>query len=125
MFRDDIYKAKTNHLLGDISIAVPIAWQSIGFLIFGGIATITAFQSFASYSRVETVTGAITPDTGVSSIVPSRAGVITALTVKDGQNVAAGAELASIRTEEDGTMALSPAALLEAAITRQDASLAA
>ncbi len=104
---------------------MPVAWQSIGFLIFGGVAAGFLFLSLASYSRVETVTGIIIPDTGVSNIVPTRAGVIAALPVRDGQNVQAGAELATIRAEEDGAAARSPAALVEAAIARQDASLVA
>lgn len=125
MFRSEAVSSHRNRLSGDVAIAVPVAWQSIGFLIFGGVATGVLFLSLASYSRVETVTGTITPDTGVSSIVPTRPGVIAALSVRDGQNVLAGVELATIRAEEDGAAALSPAALVEAAIVRQDASLAA
>ena len=125
MFRVEVISGHPNRLSGDIAIAVPVAWQSVGFLIFGGVAAGVLFLSLASYSRVETVTGTITPDTGVSSIVPTRAGVISSLAVQDGQNVAAGAELATIRAEEDGASTLSPAALVEAAITQQDASLAA
>lgn len=104
---------------------MPVAWQSIGFLIFGGIAVGVLFLSLASYSRVETVTGVITPDAGVASVVPSRSGTIAELYVHDGQDVPAGAVLATIRAEEDGVAALSPAALVEAAIARQDASLVA
>lgn len=110
---------------GDVAIVVPVTWQSIGFLIFGGVAAGVLFLSLASYSRVETVDGTIAPDAGVSSILPTRAGVIATLAVQDGQSVAAGAELATIRAEEDGAATLSPAALVEAAITQQDASLAA
>ncbi len=125
LFRDEAISKHRNRLSGDVSIAIPVGWQSIGLLIFGSVAAAMLFLALASYSRVETVSGTITPDTGVSSIVPTRAGVIMALTVKDGQNVDAGAELAAIRAEEDGAMAQSPAALIEAAIARQDASLAA
>ena len=125
MFRREATIPQQNRLTGDVAIAVPVAWQSIGFLIFGGVAAGVMFLSLASYSRVETVTGTITPDAGVASIVPSRTGVIAALSVRDGQNVSAGAELATIRAEEDGATTLSPAALVEAAIARQDASLAA
>ena len=125
MFRREATIPQQNRLTGDVAIAVPVAWQSIGFLIFGGVAAGVMFLSLASYSRVETVTGTITPDAGVASIVPSRTGVIAALSVRDGQNVSAGAELATIRAEEDGATTLSSAALVEAAIARQDASLAA
>lgn len=105
-------------------IAVPVTWQSIGFLMFGGVASAAIFLSIASFQRVETVIGTINPDTGVSTIIPTRAGVVAVLSVKDGQYIPAGAALATIRAEEDGAAAQSPAALVEVAIARQDASLA-
>ena len=125
LFRINVLSRQQNSLVGEVSIALPITWQSIGFLIFGGVALSVLFLSLASYSRVETVTGIITPDTGVSNIVPTRAGIISSLAVRDGQNVLAGAALATIRAEEDGAAAQSPAALVQSAIDRQDASLAA
>lgn len=125
MFRNELLVQNRNRLSGDVAIAVPVAWHTIGHLIFGGVAAGVLFLLLANYSRVEVATGTIIPDAGVSSIVPTRAGVITALPVRDGQSVAAGAELATIRTEEDGAETQSPAALVEAAIDRQDANLAA
>jgi membrane fusion protein len=125
LFRSEAILYRGNRLSGDVAIAVPVPWQSVGFLIFGGVALGVLFLSLASYSRVEAVTGTITPNTGVSNIIATRAGVIAALPVRDGQNVPAGAELATIRAEEDGAAARSPAALVEAAIARQDASLVA
>ena len=125
MFRSEAIANRSDRLSGDVAIAVPVAWQAIGYLIFGGVAVGVLFLSLASYSRVETVTGIISPNTGVSNIIATRAGVIAALPVRDGQNVAAGAGLATIRAEEDGAAARSPAALVEAAIARQDASLVA
>lgn len=125
MFRKEILTGSRIRLAGDVSIAVPVAWQSIGYLIFGGMAVALVFLSLASYSRTETVSGAITPDAGVSSIVPTRAGIIASLAVQDGQNIPAGTELARIRVEEDGAAMQSPTALVEVAIARQDASLAA
>ena len=125
VFRFEAIANRSDRLSGDIMLAVPVAWQAIGYLIFGGVAVGVLFLSLASYSRVETVTGIISPNTGVSNIVATRAGVIAALPVRDGQNVPAGAELATIRAEEDGAAARSPAALVEAAIARQDASLVA
>lgn len=124
-FRPEAVAGNRNRLSGDVAITVPVPWQSVGYLIFGGIALGVLFLSLASYSRVETVTGMITPDTGVANIVPTRAGTIASLAVRDGQNVLAGAVLTTIRAEEDGAAAQSPAALVQSAIDRQDASLAA
>lgn len=109
MFRPEAITNHADHLSGDVGIAVPIAWQCIGYLIFGGVAIAFAFLSLASYSRVETVAGTITPDTGVPAIMPTRSGVIAALTVKDGQDIVAGTELATIRAEEDSASGLSAA----------------
>ncbi len=125
MFRNEALHHNRSKLAGDVAIAVPVAWQSMGFLMFGGIALGVSFLSLASYARVETVTGMIIPNTGVSNIVPTRAGMIASLAVRDGQNVLAGAALATIRAEEDGAAAQSPGALVEVAIARQDASLVA
>jgi membrane fusion protein len=105
VFRTEATTKHRNRLSGDVAIAVPVPWQSIGFLIFGSVALGVLFLSFATYSRVETVTGIITPNTGVSNIVPTRVGMIASLAVRDGQNVPAGAALATIRAEEDGAAA--------------------
>lgn len=109
MLRFEAVSGNRNRLSGDVAIAVPVAWQSIGYLIFSGIVA----------------GGTIIPDTGIATIVPPRPGVIAALAVREGQEVIAGLELATVRAEEDGVTTLSPAALVEAAIARQDASLAA
>lgn len=106
-------------------IFVPTSWRRIGYLIFGSVGAALCFLSLASYSRVETVTGTITPDKGVAAIMPTRNGVITSLSVRDGQAVEAGAELASIRAEEDSASGVSTAAQIAAAVANQDASLAA
>lgn len=123
MFRSEAIFHRTDRLSGDVAVAVPIPWQSIGYLIFGGVLAGIAFLSVASYSRVETVTGNITPDKGVSAILPTRSGIIADLAVSGGQIVPSGAELATIRAEEDSATGLSTAAQIEAAIARQDASL--
>jgi membrane fusion protein len=125
LFRKEVSQTLKDRLPGDVTIIVPVAWQSICYLIFGSVVAGGMFLSNASYSRVETVSGTIMPDTGVSTIVSTRAGVIADVAVREGQQVEVGAELARIRSEEEGSTELSPSALVEAAIARQDASLAA
>jgi membrane fusion protein len=124
VFRAEVATFQRDRLSGDVAIAVPVSWQAIGYLLFGALALALVFLALAPYARVETAAGTITPDTGVAPIVPTRAGVITDLAVTDGQMVAAGTTLATIRSEEDGRTAQAPGALVEAAIARQDASLA-
>lgn len=110
-------------LEGAVIIAIPVSWQTICYLIFSSLIIAFVFLSLATYSRVETVNGTIIPDKGVSTIVPSRNGVISSLSVHDGQDVPAGMELAAIRAEEDSTNHLSAAEQVEVAVSRQDASL--
>jgi membrane fusion protein len=95
LFRSEIAACRSNRLSGNASIAIPLAWYAIATLIFGSLISAIAFISAASYARVETVTGAIVPDTGVSLIVPTRNGVIATLPVREGQLVATGTTLAS------------------------------
>ena len=66
MFRSEAMSGHRDRLSGDVAIAVPITWQSVSYLIFGGVALGVLFLSLASYSRVEAVTGIITPNTGGS-----------------------------------------------------------
>lgn len=123
MFRTEAINHRADRLSGDVAIAVPVAWQWIGFVIFGGIIAAVIFLSLAGYARVETATGAIVPDAGVSAVMPMRSGVISSLAVRDGQDVKAGMALASIRAEEDSASGLSTGAQIEAAIAQKDVSL--
>lgn len=124
VFRTEAQSRYRYRLSGDVAIAIPLSWQLISYLLFGGLVCAILFLSFATYARVETVTGAIALDVGIAPVVTTRVGVVTDLVVKEGQIVPAGAPLATVRAEEDGLTAQAPGALVEAAIARQDASLA-
>jgi membrane fusion protein len=124
MFRSEALNASSGRFTGDVLIAVPTSWQVIGYLLGGSVIVAAIFLSLASYARIETVSGTIVPAAGVVSIIPTRSGVIAVLPIHEGQDVKAGAELASIRAEEDGVGDVTAAARIEAAIARQDASLA-
>jgi membrane fusion protein len=125
LFRAEVFQQKKDRLSGSVSIAVPLSWQAIGYLIFGGLIAAIIFLSLASYARVETVGGSIVPDKGVAAIIPTRPGTITEVLVSDGQRVAKGTTLVAIRAEEDSASGISAAALTEQAIAQQDASLIA
>lgn len=125
LFRAEVFQQKKDRLSGSVSIAVPMSWQAIGYLIFGSLVVAITFLSLATYSRVETVTGSIAPDKGVAAIIPTRPGTIAEILVTDGEQVAQGTTLVAIRAEEDSVTGLSAAALTQQAIAQQDASLVA
>lgn len=84
-----------------MAIAVPLPWQIIGYSLLVSLIAAVTFLSVANYARVETVGGTIAPDKGISTIIPSRVGVITVLNIHDGDVVAKDAPLATIRVDED------------------------
>jgi membrane fusion protein len=125
LFRSEIVQARQERMLGDVNLVIPVAWHVIGYLLATAIAAAIVFLSLAHYARVEVVGGEIAPEQGVSAIVPVRTGIVSRLAVHDGDMVAAGAELATIRSEEDGVGGLPAAAMVEAALGQQDSRLAA
>lgn len=101
LFRHEVTQHRAERLHGDVSLAVPVAWQTVGYLIATALVAALAFLALGSYARVETVSGAIVTDKGTAPIIPTRAGVVVELLVRDGQAVPAGTPLARIRSEED------------------------
>ena len=124
LFRQEVLDRKVDRLSGDVAIALPTSWQTIGLLLFGALVIALVFLWQAPYSRVQVATGSIVPDKGVAQIVPTRSGIITDIAVEEGESVDGGTLLVSIRSEEDQQGGASATAQVEAAIRRQDASLA-
>ncbi len=108
LFRTEVIAHRTERLGGDISLAVPIGWQAVGYLFLATLIVSAVFLFSANYPRIETVSGMILPDKGVTAVVPSRPGVITQLLVQEGQDVRVGTALAMLSSAElleDGTSA--------------------
>lgn len=123
LFRREAIVHNTDRLSGEVVIAVPLAWQVIGYFIFSGLAVAAVFISLASYARIEVVAGSVAPEAGVAMVLPTRTGVITEVAVQDGQMVSIGAPLVSIRAEEGQAVGTSAAAQIEVAIAQQDSNL--
>ncbi|WP_245448230.1 MULTISPECIES: HlyD family efflux transporter periplasmic adaptor subunit [Neorhizobium] len=100
LFRPEATERHSQRLTGSVSMAVPIGWHLAGYLMAGALFLALMFVSLASYSRIVTATGVISPDNGVAAIVPPRAGVIMELMVSDGEAVKAGQELVAVRSED-------------------------
>lgn len=103
LFRREVFEHRADRLHGDVQIAVPLSWQVVTFLIAIALFAAVTFFALGTYSRVETVTGAVVIDKGTAPIIPTRPGVIIDVLVHDGQRVAAGAGLARVRSEENLT----------------------
>lgn len=123
LFRPEVAEARKERLHGNVSLAVPSSWQAIGYLIFAALLAAFLFLATATYSRVESVSGAVVFDKGTASILPSRSGVIAELPVRDGQGVAAGQLLSRIRVEEDMAKGATAPSRILAALDQQDRQL--
>jgi membrane fusion protein len=125
LFREEARRNRGDKLLGDISLAMPLSWQVIGFTMLAILVAAFLFLALASYSRVEMASGAIVLDRGVVTVVPPRRGSIAEIAVRDGQRVRAGDPLLRIRSEEDLARGSTIPRQIEAAMAEQDARVAA
>ena len=124
LFRREALEYRTHRLQGSISLAVPLAWHVIGLALLAALIAAFLFLALASYSRVESVTGTIVLDRGVSVIIPSRPGVVTAVRAEDGQVVDSGAPLVEIHVGETLAARDTAAQRILDAMRREEAGLA-
>jgi membrane fusion protein len=115
----------TDRLPGEVLLVVPVTWQIIGFTLFAIVCIALAFTAMASYSRVESVKGTITLDSGVASLAAPKAGIVSSVLVREGQSVAAGTALVNIRVETDLLIGGSMSSQVARSIAQQEAELAA
>jgi membrane fusion protein len=123
LFRQEVLERRADRLHGEVSINVPVSWQLIGFGLIAVLAVALVFLFTASYSRVETVAGAVVLDRGVAAIIPSRQGIVVALPAREGQRVRAGDRLAEIRSEEDAAAGRTAPSRIIEALEEQDQRL--
>ena len=103
LFRREVLEAKKSALYGDVLIVTPMAFKVIaGFFgtIFVGVLL---FISVTSFARIEKVPGAIVPSNGIIQVQSSSSGVLTELSVKDGQRVERGEVVGRIVREPAAT----------------------
>lgn len=124
LFREEVRKHRANKLLGDISLAMPLSWQVIGFTLLAIVVAAFLFLTLTTYARVEMANGAIVLDRGVVTITPPRRGSIAETLVHDGQQVRAGDPLLRVRSEEDIARGATTPRQIEAAMAAQDAQVA-
>lgn len=125
LFRNEVVEHRRDRLYGTVHVAVPVAWQAIGILLFAMLLAACAFFFFGSYSRVELVSGAVTLDRGIAPVVASRAGIVTRVMGEDYQHVPKGGPLIEISTLEGIGNGGTAAGELLKALERQEAHLIA
>ncbi len=123
LFRSEAIAFRAERLNGEINLALPLGWQAIGYLLLSMLLITAIFLFSASYARVETVSGQITPDKGIAVAVPTRAGVVSEIFVREGQAIAKGAPVARISSEETLSSGQSAQNSMSSSLAIQDARL--
>jgi membrane fusion protein len=78
-----------------LAFAVP-RWRALAILVFGALLPLLLFGIVADFDRVATVRGVVTPASGVSRLVAPQPGIVTAVLVRQGEEVRRGAPMMRI-----------------------------
>ncbi|PNY70818.1 HlyD family efflux transporter periplasmic adaptor subunit [Stenotrophomonas pavanii] len=93
LFRKEVIENRRGSWLGSISLVQPLRMWLLASLaaVAGGL--VLFFLFFGEYTRRSRVAGELVPDLGLSTVVASAPGVVTALHAEEGQHVSAQAPL--------------------------------
>ena len=100
LFRPEVLEYRRLRLHGDVMLTRSTSSWVLTGLLCGIIAAVALWIAAGHYARTEMTLGRIVPDGAMTRIMPSRAGIVTSLAVKEGQLVQAGQPLATIMVEQ-------------------------
>ena len=99
-FSSDSWEPLPNDNDEVIDLSLPLAWRVVLYSIAAVVFSVFGILLLGSYSRVQTASGVVIVDKGVANVHASRAGVVQALFVREGQEVRSGDRLAMISAED-------------------------
>jgi membrane fusion protein len=100
LFRPEAIAFQRDQLHGSAALPVPPSAASLTWLLLAMVCGFGVLLATGDYARKETVVGFLAPTAGVAKIVAARPGLITQVTVAEGQLVSAGAPLLTIQVGE-------------------------
>jgi len=121
IFRPEVYENRKFRLHGDVMITQSLPVSVMVGLLFATIVFAGGWVVTGRYARTELAPGRIVPDGALTRIVPSRAGVVTKLSVHEGDIVAAGQPLATVLVEQASADRADPTAANLGAVDNQRA----
>jgi multidrug efflux pump subunit AcrA (membrane-fusion protein) len=101
LFREEVVSRRFGRLQGDVLIVVPRSWLAVSFVLFVVVACGLLVAFSVRYSRYTSVAGMVQPDRGVANLLAVRAGMISGVQVRIGDQVKAGQALIMVRSYED------------------------
>jgi membrane fusion protein len=100
LFRPEALEARQQRVLGEIVLTQPVRTQMLVLLLAGIIAMTALWVTLGTYTRTETARGILVTDDASAKVVAIRPGVLTELSVREGQLVRAGQKIATVRVEQ-------------------------
>lgn len=97
LFRPEAVSHATRRLNGVVVLATPLPFRVLAALAVIFVTGAVLFVSTASYARKETVVGWLTPDAGMIRLAARQGGVVETVAVKEGDIVAVGQPVATLR----------------------------
>lgn len=94
LFRKEALEAKHSSWLGGISLAQPVRHRLFAVAAAIVALAVILFLSIGTYTRRSTVMGQLVPTKGLALVLAPATGIISKLTVAEGQRVSAGQTLA-------------------------------
>ncbi|NRB11453.1 MAG: HlyD family efflux transporter periplasmic adaptor subunit [Rickettsiaceae bacterium] len=102
LFRQKVIEKRQERLSGVISLAQPPVLISLTLLLLFIVIASLVFLALGSYTRKESVSGVLQPNTGIIRLRAPQEGMITELLVQEGQAIKKGQPLLRIMTEKYG-----------------------
>lgn len=100
LFRPEVLQKQQHRLTGNINLVQPAPVRWLTAIVVSLVAVALLFLVTGQYSRKQQVSGVLQPQAGVIRLQLQSSGVVSRLLVRDGQQVAAGAPLAEISSQQ-------------------------
>ena len=124
LFRKEALDARRTPWLGDIVLIRPVSFSIVVVVAVAAAIAVLLFLTLGTYTKRETVSGRLVPDSGVVTLRAPRAGVVAQRRVHKGQEVKAGDVLYVVSTDTYSQLGSTQAAI-SAQVGRREASLRA
>jgi membrane fusion protein len=123
LFRSDAIAFQRQRQPGEVTLLQPVAAKLLFWSLAAVFALTLAFLVLAQYARKETVIGYLAPTAGVAKVFVPRGGTVTAVHVREGQEVDEGAPLLAVRIDQTTADGQNVDAVLLETLTRQKSAL--
>jgi membrane fusion protein len=100
LFRSEAVAFQQRGQSGEVVLLQPIAAKLLFWGLAGAFALIVAYLVVAQYARKETVAGYLAPTAGVAKVFVPRAGTVTAVHVREDQEVENGQPLLTVKIDQ-------------------------